>query len=333
MFRPEEYGKVVVLYGGSSSERDVSLESGAAVIRVLQELGLRVIPVDAKGDFLSKLLSLRDEKVSRIFNCLHGGDGEDGTIQGALTLSGIPFTGSGVAASSLAMDKAVCKGVWKSLGIRTLDYAEVDSLDAAISSATTMGYPIAVKPISEGSSVGVSKVDNLSELEKAFEQASLKGRVMLEPWQSGAEYSVTILNGVALPVVEVIYPAGKFYDYALKYESDETDYRFGTLSKEREEYMQDLACKAYKTIGCESCARVDVISNVETGEFYVLEINTLPGLTSHSLVPKCAERVGKNFGQLILDILDTTMPERGRAYIPKKESKRPRVGGFSQSLW
>jgi D-alanine-D-alanine ligase len=297
---PTRLGKVAVLFGGRSAEREVSLKSGAAVLAALQRSGVDAHAFDPAQRELS---DLKKEKFDRVFIALHGRFGEDGTVQGALELMGIPYTGSGVMASAIAMDKWRTKLIWQATGLPMPEYEALSAPSDWNALADHLDLPMFVKPANEGSSVGISKVKTVEELPAAYAEAAKHDKVVIaESYVSGGEYTVTILNGRALPVIK-IEPANEFYDYEAKYLRDDTRYLCPCgLSAEQESEMQRLAQEAFSVIGCQGWGRVDFLRG-EDGKPYLLEINTSPGMTDHSLVPMAAKHAGINFEQLVLEIL------------------------------
>ena len=297
----KEYGKVAVLFGGRSAEREVSLKSGAAVLAALQRCGVDAHSFDPAEQDLHTLL---DEGFQSAFISLHGRYGEDGTVQGALELMGIPYTGSGVLASALAMDKWRTKLVWQAAGlpIPAFELLEADSDFEAV--VARLGLPLFVKPANEGSSVGISKVKQVGELRDAYNEAVKYDKIVIvESFIGGGEYTAAILGGQALPVVK-IEPANEFYDYEAKYLRDDTHYKCPCgLLPEQEAEMQRLAQHAFNLIGGEGWGRVDFLMD-ESGKAYLLEINTSPGMTDHSLVPMAARQSGISFEQLVLRVLE-----------------------------
>ncbi|MDD5179937.1 MAG: D-alanine--D-alanine ligase [Gallionellaceae bacterium] len=297
----KNFGKVAVLMGGSSAEREVSLKSGAAVLAALRKSNVDAHAFDPAAQDIHALL---DEGYQRAFIALHGRFGEDGTVQGALELMGIPYTGSGVLASALAMDKWRSKLVWQAAGLPIPEYEllTADSDFAAI--AARLGLPLFVKPANEGSSVGITKVKQASELRAAYEEAARHDKlVLVEEFVGGGEYTAAILGGQALPVIK-IEPANEFYDYEAKYLRDDTRYLCPSgLPQGKEEEMQHLAQLAFALIGGMGWGRVDFLMG-EAGKPYLLEINTSPGMTDHSLVPMAARQAGMSFEQLVLRILE-----------------------------
>jgi D-alanine-D-alanine ligase len=299
----KDFGKVAVLFGGRSAEREVSLKSGAAVLAALQRSGVDAHSYDPAVQDLHGLL---DEGYQRAFIALHGRYGEDGTVQGALELMGIPYTGSGVLASALAMDKWRTKLVWQAAGLPIPAYellAADSDFDAVVA---RMGLPLFVKPANEGSSVGISKVKQACELRAAYWEAAKHDKlVIVEAFVGGGEYTVAILDGKALPVIK-IEPANEFYDYEAKYLRDDTRYLCPCgLAPEQEAEMQHLAQVAFSLIGGEGWGRVDFLMD-EAGKPHLLEINTSPGMTDHSLVPMAARQAGISFEQLVLRVLELT---------------------------
>jgi len=296
-----KFGKVAVLFGGRSAERDVSLKSGGAVLAALQRSGVDAHAFDPAQRDLS---DLRKEKFDRVFIALHGRYGEDGTVQGALELLGIPYTGSGVMASAIAMDKWRTKMVWQAAGLPIPEYEALTAPTDWNAVADHLDLPLFVKPASEGSSVGVAKVKSVEELPAAYAEAAKHDKVVIaESFMSGGEYTVAILNGRALPVIK-IEPANEFYDYEAKYLRDDTRYLCPSgLSLEDEAAMQDLALLGFQLIGGEGWGRVDFLRG-EDGKPYLLEVNTSPGMTDHSLVPMAARQAGISFEQLVLQVLE-----------------------------
>ncbi|HEY0665785.1 MAG TPA: D-alanine--D-alanine ligase [Gallionella sp.] len=294
-------GKVAVLFGGRSAEREVSLKSGAAVLAALQRSGVDAHPFDPST---RSLQALADEKFDRAFIALHGRFGEDGTVQGALELLGIPYTGSGVLASALGMDKWRTKLVWQSAGLPVPDYVLLDESSDSDAIIGKLGLPIFVKPANEGSSVGISKVKAAGELKSAYMNAAKHDRLVLaERYVGGGEFTVAILGDRALPVIK-IEPANEFYDYEAKYLRDDTRYRCPSgLPAGQEAEMQRLAIQAFSLIGAQGWGRVDFLMS-EDGSPYLLEVNTSPGMTDHSLVPMAARQAGISFEELVMKVLE-----------------------------
>jgi len=298
----KSFGKVAVLFGGKSAEREVSLKSGAAVLAALQRSGVDAYPFDPA---VQNLQALADDGFDRAFIALHGRYGEDGTVQGALELLGIPYTGSGVLASALGMDKWRSKLVWQAAGVPIPDYALLDEHSDWKAVAQKLGMPLFVKPANEGSSVGISKVKQESELRAAYQAAAKYDKLVIaERFIGGGEYTAAILGEQALPIIK-IEPANEFYDYEAKYIRNDTKYLCPSdLSAAQEEEMQQLAKQAYALIGGQGWGRVDFLKGMD-GKLYVLEANTSPGMTDHSLVPMAARKAGINFEQFVLRVLES----------------------------
>jgi len=294
-------GKVAVLYGGNSAEREVSLNSGNAVYKALIQSGVDAIKIDTKDDFIGQL-STHDFDLA--FIALHGVGGEDGTIQGMLEFYGLPYTGSGVKASAICMDKWRTKLIWMGLALPTPKFIKADSLDMLKTFSNEVGFPIMVKPALEGSSIGISKVKQACELEAAFDSATSTGSpVLAEQFITGKEFTVAVLGGKALPAIQ-LKPANEFYDYDAKYLQDDTEYLVPCgLSEDKESELQALAVQAYDALDCSGWGRVDFMQD-EDGQFWLIEVNTVPGMTDHSLVPMAANAAGINFSQLVLSILE-----------------------------
>jgi D-alanine-D-alanine ligase len=296
-----KFGKVAVLFGGKSAEREISLKSGAAVLAALLRSG---VDAHAFDPATRNLQELKDQNFSCAFIALHGRYGEDGTVQGALELLGIPYTGSGVMASALGMDKWRTKLVWQAAGLPIPDFEMLNANSDSAEVVKKLGLPLFVKPANEGSSVGISKVKAASELQAAY-QAAVKHDplVIAESFVGGGEYTAAILGGQALPVIK-IEPANEFYDYEAKYLRDDTRYLCPSgLSAEQEAEMQSLAKQAFALIGGQGWGRVDFLMS-ESGKPYVLEVNTSPGMTDHSLVPMAARQAGISFEQLVVKVLE-----------------------------
>ena len=297
----KNFGKVAVLFGGKSAEREVSLKSGAAVLAALQRSG---VDAHAFDPAVQNLQALRDEGYERAFIALHGRFGEDGTVQGALELLGIPYTGSGVLASALGMDKWRTKLVWQAANLPVPKYTLLDARSDWADVVQQLGLPLFVKPANEGSSVGTSKVKSVGELHGAYQAAAKHDKLVIaESFIGGGEYTVAILGDEALPVIK-IEPASEFYDYEAKYFRDDTRYLCPCgLSAEKEAEMQRLARQAFALIGGQGWGRVDFLMD-EAGKHYLLEVNTAPGMTDHSLVPMAARQAGISFEQLVLRVLE-----------------------------
>jgi D-alanine-D-alanine ligase len=304
---PAQFGRVAVLMGGASSEREVSLNSGANVLEALLMQGVQAFPVDGVQ---ALLVLLNEAKVDRVINILHGnkGGGEDGVVQGLLEAYGIPFTGSNVLGSSLSMDKIRSKQIWLSMGLPTPRYARLALGADIVSAAHELGLPVIVKPSCEGSSVGISRVFKDSDLSAAVALANAyPGELLMEQMIVGQEYTVAILGETVLPSIRIV-PAGEYYDYHAKYVADDTQYLCPGLQGEQEQAIGALALAAFKALGCSGWGRVDVMRDV-AGNLYLLEVNTAPGMTSHSLVPKAAQQVGIDFASVCWLVLETSMPE------------------------
>lgn len=300
--------KVAVLLGGTSAEREVSLNSGAAVLAGLREGGVDAHPVDPRDTDVTQLKSMGFDKV---FIALHGRGGEDGTLQGLLELTGLPYTGSGVMASAISMDKLRSKLLWQGAGLPVAPWAaltrkefEQGLSESVLQHIASLGLPLIVKPSREGSSVGMSKVDEAGVLNAALALAFQHDEeVLVEKWLSGPEFTVAVLGEEILPSIR-IQPAGTFYDYEAKYLSDETQYFCPSgLEAEREAQLRDLVLKAWTVLGCRGWGRIDAMQDRD-GHFYLLEANTSPGMTSHSLVPMAARQAGLSFSQLVVRILE-----------------------------
>ena len=296
-----KFGKVAVLLGGRSAEREVSLKSGAAVLAALQRSGVDAHAFDPAERELSEL---KAGKFDRVFVMLHGRGGEDGTVQGALELMGIPYTGSGVMASAIGMDKWRSKMIWQAAGLPIPEYEALTAPTDWNAVAEHLDLPLFVKPASEGSSVGVIKVKTVDALPAAYAEAAKHDKVVIaESFMSGGEYTVAILNGKALPAIK-IEPANEFYDYEAKYLRDDTRYLCPCgLDAEQEAEMQHLAQLGFQLIGGQGWGRVDFLRG-EDGKMYLLEVNTAPGMTDHSLVPMAARQAGIGFEQLVVQILE-----------------------------
>jgi D-alanine-D-alanine ligase len=295
------FGKVAVLMGGRSAERDISLMSGNAVLDALRRNG-----VDAHAfDTLDRdLHELRTQKFDRVFIALHGRYGEDGTIQGALELMGIPYTGSGVMASGLAMDKWRTKLVWIAAGIPTPRFAMLEAGSDFPAVVEQLGLPLIVKPSREGSTIGLTKVTRADDMADAWRKASEHDEMVLaEAFIDGPELTASILGAEALPLVRIEAPGGN-YDYQAKYFSEETRYFCPSgLAPQQESRIQALALRAFRILGCQGWGRIDVMLD-ESGEPHLLEANTVPGMTGHSLVPMAAKVAGLGFDDLVLRILE-----------------------------
>lgn len=293
------HSPVAVLYGGTSQERDVSLNSGKAVMAALTSLRVPYVAVDTQGDWIQVL---RSEAIKHALIFLHGGEGEDGTVQAVLDTLGISYAGSGVEASAVAMDKVRSKQVWVGQKIPTAPGMVADLDDDPEDILANYGPSVIVKPAHEGSSVGMAIAHNAEQLSAAIADAwTYDSVVLVESLLSGPEYTVAILGQQCLPAIR-LEPDGAFYDYQAKYVSEQTHYHCPAgLSDEDESRLASLAKTAFDALGCEGWGRVDIMAH--EGRFYVLEVNTIPGMTDHSLVPKAAAAAGMDFPQLVLTIL------------------------------
>ena len=299
-----DYGKVVVLMGGRSAEREISLLSGQAVLQALQAQGIDAHGQDTAVDDFQDILAR--ENYARAFIALHGRGGEDGVIQGMLEMLDIPYTGSGVLGSALAMDKLRTKQVWQSAGIPTPAFAVLKNAADVAAAKDAIEYPVVVKPAREGSSIGISKVDTAADLNDAWQLAAhYDDTVIAEQWISGGEYTAGILGDEVLPLIRLETP-NVFYDYAAKYESDTTRYLLPCgLEAAQEAELQEVSLAAFRSVGAGGWGRVDFMLD-ESGRPWFIEVNTVPGLTGHSLVPMAAKAVGSEFNQLVCRILDTS---------------------------
>jgi len=307
---PAAFGRVAVLMGGVSSEREVSLDSGRNVLDALRSRGVDANAVDGIPNLVRELQDYKPAQggFDRVFNILHGGDGENGVLQGLLQVLGVPYTGSGVLGSALSMDKIRTKQVWLSLGLPTPRYLRLQQGGDVHAAARELGLPLIVKPSCEGSSVGVSRVFDDAGLDAAVELAArYPGELLIEQLVEGDELTVGILGGVAFPSIRIV-PAGEYYDYHAKYVAEDTQYLCPGLSGADEDAIRSLASAAFEAAGCTGWGRVDVMRDRD-GRLYLLEVNTAPGMTSHSLVPKGARQIGIEFDELCWRILEMTMPE------------------------
>ena len=306
-----DFGRVAVVMGGTSRERQVSLWSGAAVLDALQSLGVNAFGVDG---IPALLVAVQAQQVDRVFIILHGPGGEDGTLQGALEAMQVPYTGSGVLASALGMDKIRSKQIWQQLGLSTAEFCIVNASDTAASLAQNFGLPMVIKPSQEGSTFGITLARTFEQLEIGLKTArDIGGEILAERLIEGDEYTIAILDSFdssgaqALPVIHIV-PKQTFYDFDAKYISDATEYRIPSgLSPEAESAMQTLALRAFNALGARGWARIDVMTDSRTGNQYLLEANTAPGMTSHSLVPKAAQSVGISFPELCRRILVSSL--------------------------
>jgi len=300
---PEKYGRVAVLLGGNSAEREVSLLSGEAVLQGLLEMGVDAFAIDAGKDLVNQLQAV---KVDRVFNVLHGRGGEDGVLQGLLEYLGVPYTGSGVLASALAMDKVKTKLIWQQHGLPTPGFSALTA-ETDFERLITELESVVVKPSREGSSIGMSIVDDAIALKNAYEAATkYDAEVMAEQRIVGPEFTVPFIGDRIFPAIQ-LKTTHQFYDYDAKYKADDTQYTCpAPLSEAKQEELENICRQAFTAIGATGWGRVDVMQD-ENGRFWLLELNTVPGMTSHSLVPISAKAAGFEFGDLVLKILDTSL--------------------------
>lgn len=303
------FGKVAVLMGGRSAEREISLKSGAAVLAALVRSEVDAHGVDAQADVLDRL---RGERFDRAFIMLHGRGGEDGVIQGALEQIGLPYTGSGVLGSALGMDKLRCKRLWAGAGLPTPEFAALHEGEDHGAVVERLGLPLIVKPVHEGSSIGMSRVERADELHGAWMQARRYDReVIAERWVHGAEYTATVLGDQDLPLIRLETPRA-FYDFEAKYEAGTTRYVCPCgLPGEQEHALRSLARQAFDAAGAFGWGRVDFLLDEQQSP-WLIEVNTVPGMTDHSLVPMAARAAGIDFDALVLRILETSLAGRGR---------------------
>ncbi len=297
-------GKVAVFMGGDSAEREVSLKSGKAVLAALLSAGVDAYALDVQGCLLK---TVEAPDFDRVFIALHGRGGEDGTLQAILSQAGIPYTGSEMLASALAMDKLRTKYVFKGCNLPTPRFCAMASEDDADRILRTLRTPLGVKPSREGSSIGIRKVQNSQELVEAYREASgLDRLVLVEEWVEGPEFTVSLLQDQALPAIG-LSTDNVFYDYEAKYLTDDTRYQIPCgLDPDAELKLQHLALDAFRILGCRTWGRVDVMQDA-AGDFWLLEVNTVPGMTDHSLVPMAAKAAGISFEELVVRILEDTL--------------------------
>jgi D-alanine-D-alanine ligase len=298
-----DFGRVAVLFGGASPEREVSLKSGQAVLAALLKRGINAQGIDPRDEPLSQL---RQKGIDRVWIALHGPGGEDGTVQGALEVLGLPYTGSGVMGSALAMDKLRTKRLAVAVGVMTAESVVLRSAADCTLAVERLGLPLIVKPATQGSSIGMSKVSAAADMESAWRAAAAVDDVVFaEPWITGAEYTVAVLHRRVLPAIR-IETANTFYDYEAKYLRNDTKYHCPAgLSAPAEAHMASLALAAFDAVGAEGWGRVDFMAD-QTGRPLLLEINTVPGMTDHSLVPMAARAAGIDFEELCWQILETS---------------------------
>ena len=300
----QKFGKVAVLLGGKSAERQVSLNSGQAVLDALVRSGVDAEAFDPLTRSVTEL-----KQYDRAFIVLHGRGGEDGQIQGVLEWLNIPYTGTGVQGSAIGMDKVKTKQIWQGSELPTAPYRLITPTSDFEAVAEQLKLPVIIKPVHEGSSIGMSKVEKVEEFAEALSKATTHDSVvMAEAWITGREYTVVILNGEALPVIRLEPPKDvAFYDYEAKYNRNDTTYGIPCgLSEDEEKRLQALALRAFQAVGAAGWGRIDAMQDDE-GNFWLLEVNTVPGMTDHSLVPKAAQAVGYSFDQLCLNILEQSL--------------------------
>lgn len=297
---PDRFGRVVVLYGGQTAERDVSLSGGRAVLQGLRELRVDAAGLDVDSDWLTQIQRIKPDLA---FILLHGKGGEDGVVQGALESIAVRYTGSGVLASALAMDKTRCKQFWSGIGLRTPAFEVLERNSNWQLVLDSLGGKVMVKPACEGSSLGMSLAESPAELETAWQLAcQFDSNVLAEQWLDGAEYTVAVVNGRVLPTIK-LETDRLFYDYHAKYVADDTRYQCPCgLSLDEEKIIRELALQAYTSLGCVGWGRVDLMVDAN-GDYSLLEVNTVPGMTGHSLVPMAARADGLSFNELLVEIL------------------------------
>ena len=299
-FDPAKIGKVAVLMGGWSAEREVSLKSGGAVFEALRRCGVNAHAIDVDRNVVQELTR---GNFDRVFNVLHGRGGEDGVIQGVLELLQLPYTGSGVLGSALGMDKLRTKQMWQAVGLPTPEYRVLNSAIDADAAAAELGLPLMIKPVLEGSSIGMSKVSCATNMARAWRLAKKYDcDVIAEQWIHGKEYTAAVLNGRVLPMIRLETPHD-FYDYEAKYQANDTRYHCPCgLSEEQEREAAGLVLEAFHAVGAGGWGRVDFMMDA-CSKVYLIEINTVPGMTDHSLVPMAARQAGLSFDQLVMEIL------------------------------
>ena len=295
-----DHGKVAVLMGGWSAEREISLKSGNAVLNALLESGVTAVGIDVDDTVSQKLT---DGQFDKAFIALHGRGGEDGSIQGLLETMKIPYTGSGVLGSALALDKMRSKQVWLSMNLATPDFMLVENTDDCKAAVSDLGLPLIVKPVLEGSSIGMSKVETDEQMIPAFEKAKQNAScVIAERWVAGNEYTAAIVGRSVLPLIK-LETSREFYDYVAKYESDDTKYICPCgLDESIEAELAEFSLKAFDAVGASGWGRVDFMVD-ESAKAWLIEVNTIPGMTDHSLVPMAAKQKGMDFNELVLEIL------------------------------
>jgi D-alanine-D-alanine ligase len=305
----EAFGKVAVLLGGDSAERAISLKSGEAVLRALRERGVDAHPLDsADTDFVSRLMS---GGFARVFNVLHGRGGEDGVVQGLLEYLDLPYTGSGVLGSALAMDKLRTKQLWAGIGLPTPAFCVLNGAADLARAARELGFPMMLKPVHEGSSLGMTRVEREEDLQQAWQAADrYDHEVLAERWITGPEFTAAIVAGRTLPLIRLETPR-VFYDYEAKYQADTTRYHCPCgLPPEQESQLQDLALRAFSAVAASGWGRVDFILDADAGP-WLIEVNTVPGMTDHSLVPMAARVHGWDMPELVWRLLETSAGKQG----------------------
>lgn len=304
MSNASKFGKVAVLLGGKSAEREVSLDSGTAVLEALVRSGVNAEAFDPQERSVTELVNY-----DRAFIVLHGRGGEDGQIQGVLEWLNVPYTGTGVQGSAIGMDKVKTKQVWQGSELPTAPYRIVTKDSDAADIVNALGLPLIIKPVHEGSSIGMSKVEKIEDFAEAIAKATEHDAVvMAEKWITGREFTIVVLNGQALPVIRLEPPQDvAFYDYEAKYNRNDVQYGIPCgLSEAEEQQLKALSLRAFQAVGASGWGRIDAMQD-EQGNFWLLEVNTVPGMTSHSLVPKAAAAVGCSFDELCVAILEQTL--------------------------
>ncbi len=304
MSNASKFGKVAVLLGGKSAEREVSLDSGTAVLEALVRSGVNAEAFDPQQRSVTELVNY-----DRAFIVLHGRGGEDGQIQGVLEWLNVPYTGTGVQGSAIGMDKVKTKQVWQGSELPTAPYRIVTKDSDAADIVNSLGLPLIIKPVHEGSSIGMSKVEKIEDFAEAIAKATEHDAVvMAEQWITGREFTIVVLNGQALPVIRLEPPQDvAFYDYEAKYNRNDVQYGIPCgLTEAEEQQLKALSLRAFQAVGASGWGRIDAMQD-EQGNFWLLEVNTVPGMTSHSLVPKAAAAVGYSFDGLCVAILEQTL--------------------------
>ena len=299
-----KFGKVAVVLGGTSAEREVSLNSGNAIVKALLNSAVDAHAVDAGKDIVQVL---EKGAFERVFIALHGRGGEDGTLQGALETMGLPYTGSGVLGCAISMDKLRTKQLWRGVGLPTPEFREIASEKDLLQAVNDLGYPLMLKPSLEGSSLGISKISNVDDIQSAWDNANaFNCAVIAEEWVEGKEYTAAILGEKCLPIIRLETP-NEIYDYAAKYEVDTTGYFCPSgLDEESTRKFQQMSLQAFRSVSASGWGRVDFMCD-QDGKPWLIEVNTVPGMTDHSLVPMAAKADGINFDQLVLKILELTL--------------------------